>query len=590
MIKRNNLSATIPLQSNENNLVDDGLKNWLEGNIGQLHKQELFMLEEARKHFASSETNDLTQKIFNNLHEKKKQRLLGIAYTPPEIRNELTEVVLKKLSQSKNISECKIMDPCCGSGSFSTTLLDKLIKIGVNPKQALEKNIFLQDIDRLSVALSMVNIFEHLRRIGIDATKIKLNAKVSDFLTSNNKFDGFITNPPYVKLQNLPVSVREFLKNKYSNFFTGALGLSAIFLKKMFDDLNDDGVVGVITQNNFFTSNAGALLRKKIERNILKIDTFGSEHIFEGVTTYTCLMYLTNKEQTSFGYRKISNQNGFNQNASMIKNGSLDSSKWRLGTKDELEDLNKLENIGVPLKDACRIWVGIATQFDKGFTVFIEGKNWVGTDPDGQKIIIEKEIVKNLIRVADLSTFESIKNNNRGVIYPYKIVEGKPIVMQECDLLANFPKAYEFLSSWKTELMARQKGRVADSDWYKWGRIQSMIPVKNKLLTKTFNRGPCFYFDESDSLFSNGYAITPNSEKYDLRFIQAVLNSKVFGYYAKLTSFEIGGQYQCYQKNFIERFCLPDIDKKQQAKFCYGEKVDEFLVEYYSLSSSPSSD
>ena len=55
-------------------------------------------------------------------------------------------------------------------------------------------------------------------------------------------------------------------------------------------------------------------------------------------------------------------------------------------------------------------------------------------------------------------------------------------------------------------------------------------------------------------------------------------------------NFEIGGQYQCYQKNFIERFCLPDIDKKQQAKFCYGEKVDEFLVEYYSLSSSPSSD
>ena len=115
--------------------------------------------------------------------------------------------------------------------------------------------------------------------------------------------------------------------------------------------------------------------------------------------------------------------------------------------KDELEDLNKLENIGVPLKDACRIWVGIATQFDKGFTVFIEGKNWVGTDPDGQKIIIEKGIVKNLIRVADLSTFESIKNNNRGVIYPYKIVEGKPIVMQESDLLNNFPKAYEFLSS-----------------------------------------------------------------------------------------------------------------------------------------------
>ena len=191
--------------------------------------------------------------------------------------------------------------------------------------------------------------------------------------------------------------------------------------------------------------------------------------------------------------------------------------------------------------------------------------------------------------MADLSTHDSIKSNDRGVIYPYVIVKGKPIVMLENDLKNQFPKAYEFLLTWKTELMAREKGRVAESDWYKWGRIQSMIPVENKLLTKTFNRGPCFYFDESDSLFSNGYALTPKSDKYDLKFVQAVLNSEVFGYYAKLTSFEIEGQYQCYQKNFIERFCLPNVDKNEQMKICKSSKIDDFLVGYYGLNHSPAS-
>ena len=570
-------------------MKNEKLKSWLIGTVGLLNDEELFVLEKAREHFEINKTNDLTQKLFNSIHEKDKQKLLGITYTPLEIRSELTEVVLKKLAQSKNLSNIKIIDPCCGSGSFSITLLEKLIQLGIKPIDALKNNIFFQDIDKLSVALSMINIYEYSKRIDIDASEIKLNASVADFLVTREKYDGFITNPPYVKLQNLEVSTREFLKEKYSQLFTGALGLSAIFLKKMFDDLNTGGVIGVITQNNFFTSNSGALLRKEIQNNILKVDTFGSEPVFEGVTAYTCLMYLTNENQTSFEYRKITNQNRFNQKTSKIKNNSLNPSKWRLGSKDELEDLIKLESIGVPLKDACRIWVGIATQFDKGFTVFLEGKNWVGTTPLGQKITVEKGIVKRLIRVADLTTHESIKHNDRGIIYPYEIVKGKPIAMLESDLNNQFPKAYEFLLSWKTDLMAREKGRVDESDWYKWGRIQSMIPVHNKLLTKTFNRGPCFYFDESDSLFSNGYALTPKSEKYNLKFVQAVLNSEIFCYYAKLTSFEIEGQYQCYQKNFIERFCLPDVDVKEQMKICEINKLDDFLIDYYNLNYNPAS-
>ena len=547
------------------------------------------MLEKAREHFEISQNEDLPQEIFNRIYGKAKQKLLGITYTPLEIREELTNIVLKRLLKFKKASQIKIVDPCCGSGSFSITLIRELSHLGVNPIEALQKNIYLYDIDKLSVALAMVNISVYLKRAGVNPTKIKLNAKVIDFLNCDEKFDGFITNPPYVKLQNLDIATREYLKKKYPTLFTGALGLSAIFLKKMFDDLNDNGVIGVITQNNFFTSNSGVSLREEIKNHILKIDTFGSETIFKDVTAYTCLMYLTKDKQDAFGYRKINNRTRFKEKSSKIKNNSLDPNKWRLGTKKELEDLSKLENVGVPLNVACRIWVGIATQFDKGFTVFCEGKDWIGETPEGGKIKIEKKAVKQLIRVADLTTQESIKRNDRGIIYPYNLVKDKPIVFDERHLKIKFPGAYKFLLSWKQGLMAREKGRVAKTDWYKWGRIQSMVPVKDKLLTKTFNRGPCFYFDESDSLFSNGYALTSVTKQYDLKFIQAVLNSSVFGYYAKLTSFEIKGDYQCYQKNFIERFCLPIIDKSEQAKIRKSQKIDEFLIDYYDLNYRPNS-
>lgn len=570
-------------------MLDIKIKKWISDVIGELTKEEEQVLEKARQYFKESGKEDLPNSVFNIAHSKEKQKILGITYTPIAIREELTGTVLSKLLEKKSLEDLKISDPCCGSGAFSITLIEKLNELGVDPLIALKRNVYFYDIDKLSVALSMININEYFARHKIDATKVKPNARVINFLKSKEMFDAFITNPPYVKLQNLDLDIREYLKNTYPSLFTGALGLSAIFLKKMFDDLKSDGVIGVITQNNFFTSNAGASLREEIKNQIYKIDSFGSEAIFDGVTAYTCLMYLTKDKQNEFEFRKINNQSGFRKKPSKIKNQSLDSSKWRLGSKRELEDLAKLESDGTPLNAACRIWVGIATQFDKGFTVFMEGNDWVGTTPNDEKIIIEPEIVKSLIRVADLTTPESIRHNNRGIIYPYKIVGGKPIALEENILKSKFPKAYKFLLTWKDGLMAREKGRIKESEWYKWGRIQSMIPVKDKLLTKTFNRGPCFYLDKSDSLFSNGYALTHSYDTYDLKFIQAVLNSSVFGYYAKLTSFEIEGEYQCYQKNFIERFCLPAIDRKEQAFILNNKKMDKFLVDYYGLNYKPDS-
>ncbi len=83
------------------------------------------------------------------------------------------------------------------------------------------------------------------------------------------KFDAFITNPPYVKFQNLDINTRKKISDKYSKLLNGSLGLSAIFLKKMYDDLLDSGVIGIITQNNFFTSNSAKFLRQELTKKNL---------------------------------------------------------------------------------------------------------------------------------------------------------------------------------------------------------------------------------------------------------------------------------------------------------------------------------
>jgi methylase of polypeptide subunit release factors len=249
-------------------MLERKIKKWITNVTGPLSKEEEAVLAKAQDFFKQSGKEELSTSVFQSLHDSKKQKLLGITYTPPVIREELTRTVLRKLLETKKVQSLKVMDPCCGSGAFSITLIEQLSGLGVHPLEALKNNVFFCDVDKLSVALAMVNIREYLARHQLDATQVKPNAKVMDFFRGKGSFDAFITNPPYVKLQNLEQETRDFLRDTYPALFKGSLGLAPIFFKKMFDDLKENGVVGVITQNNFFTSKAGVSLREELQNHI----------------------------------------------------------------------------------------------------------------------------------------------------------------------------------------------------------------------------------------------------------------------------------------------------------------------------------
>ncbi len=562
------------------------MNTWAEAVYKLLTLEERQILSEIWSYFNDHPgERTLPKYLFSKAHSKLKQKDKGITYTPEPIRVELTNFVLDELAKSHQLKDVKVCDPCCGSGLFSITLIEALEHRGIDICKAIQNNVFFGDIDPLSVAISLLNIQSYLNFRNIDCNGISPNYNVGDFLDVTQEFDAFITNPPYVKIQNMDVAYREKLRIRYPDIFNGALGLSSVFLRHMFDTLSDNGIVGVITQNNFFTSNAGKALRKYIGDHIVRVDTFGSEYIFQDVSAYTCLLYLSAKRNVNtFQYRRIQSVEDLQSIPVSIDTRKLHHSKWRLGNETEINALKRMESIGVPLGSVCRIWVGIATQFDKAFTVTkIDGK-WVSSGPQGERTIIEDGIVKSLIKIADLTNEESLTRNNKGIIYPYDIFGNKVAAIDEERLIDEYPKAYLALSLWKKELMARQKGGIRKVDWYKWGRVQSMIPVDNKLLTKTFNRGPCFYHDSSDSLFSNGYALKISNPQFLLDYVRTILNSKVFEKYAKLTSFEIQGGYQCYQKNFIERFCLPILPIANQILVVNREiDANKMLMDYFDL-------
>jgi hypothetical protein len=130
-----------------------------------------------------------------------------------------------------------------------------------------------------------------------------------------------------------------------------------------------------------------------------------------------------------------------------------------------------------------------------------------------------------------------------------RVVRERVRPLEEDTLRGRFPGAWAHLQRHRDAQKRRDKGHKDYAAWFAWGRTQGMEAAGPKLLTKTFSRRPAFFRDESDALFCNGYAVSLPSTYaggLDLRLLQRILNSAVMHYFARLTSFEIEGDYQCY--------------------------------------------
>lgn len=86
-------------------------------------------------------------------------------------------------------------------------------------------------------------------------------------------------------------------------------------------------------------------------------------------------------------------------------------------------------------------------------------------------------------------------------------------------------------------------------------------------------------------MFANGYAVFPKT--VDIEILERILNSKVMDYYIRNTSKEIQGDFQCYQKNFIRKFSVPEFsssEKDELISLSDQKEIDQYLIKKYGLS------
>ena len=535
------------------------------------------------------------------------RKLNGAFFTPSYIVDYIINEI-KPQEYDRNI------DPSSGCGAFLIGLVEYYHNQHKKSiKKTVRDNIFGADILPYNIerAKRLLSIYALQYGEILEDTDFNLYQRDSLRYQWVEKYDNVVGNPPYVKFQDLSDENREYLIKHWKTIEKGTFNLYFAFFELGYDLLKENGQLGYITPNNYFTSLAGESLRNFLihKKCLSKIIDFNSKKVFD-VQTYTAISFFRKCKNDFILYDRIPDSHypeEFLSNVKFSENAlsELNTKKWRLLRSDEKKNIKTIETVGVPIKQMFNICVGIATLKDDVF--FVDGSNLDGnfiiTEQKGKNYKIEKEITRSVYKISDFKNQNDILRNSRRIIFPYSI-NGSATIIGEDYFKTKYPYCYEYLLTMKDELLSRDKGKINYHPFYAWGRTQGLTRFGKKILNPTFSQYPRFLVvEDEEALFTNGYGIffkeTSNgnglfgetqhllSKMENIDIVQKVLNSGMMHYYISKTSISIEGGYPCYQKNFIEKFTIPEFSNREisELRSLFNQKdINLFLAEKYHVN------
>lgn len=408
--------------------------------------------------------------------------------------------------------------------------------------------------------------------------------KIFDWKTEfdGKKFDAIVGNPPYIRVQNMvhfSENEYEYYKSEFSEYITAKSDLLDkyfLFMEKGLQLLKPKGIMGYIIPHKFMLIRSGVFLRKLLSEKkcVKKIIHFGTEQVFRGRSTYTCLLFVEKNERKSFEIGFVKDINMFYATASVDMREYpieyLSTAPWTFLSDEIVKTLKKKKEKCQSLDSLADIFVGLQTSADpiyiiepeseeKGLIKFIDcrGKAWK----------IEAAITKPCIYDIQLEKYAKIEENRR-IIFPY-YQDGKRQVLYSADKMKQlFPKTMEYLESFKEELCKRSIKNMSKNNWYQFGRSQSLkrFAKGEHLVWSVLATQGNYVYDDRSICFTGGgngpfYGLEKKSDtRESLFYIQAILNYWMLEMVVKSKASKFRGDYYSHGKQFIAQLPIYRIN------------------------------
>lgn len=388
-------------------------------------------------------------------------------------------------------------------------------------------------------------------------------------------FDCIIANPPYVKVQELDHKVVDWYKEN-KKVAHKRIDISILFFELSQTLLRTKGFGSFISSNQFLVTEYGRKLREFLLNNyaLNSIIDYGDLPIFEDALTYVSIFNLSKNKPTDFNYFKVDNIDNakkldFN-NKINIDISKLTNDNWILSSKNNKEILEKISK-QTTLSKIAKCSYGIVSGAD---SVFIVNENLIESEN------LEKGSLLPLIRANNCKRY-NYANFDLRIIYPFKYHEGATILLQQDEFKDKFPNTFNYLVSRKELLEERKDSRktfVDSNKWYSLTRFgQLEIFKKEKIVFPGEQKIPKFSIDINQSGYSGArvFAITLNENEINLKYLLAILNSKVITFVIHSTFPIKAGGYYSMSSTFVEKLPIIQLSASNQQPFI--DKVDQIL-------------
>ena len=499
-----------------------------------------------------------------------------------------------------------ILDPACGSGAFLNAalqwlmaehkLIDEMeakvagatIEFQGVENSILENNLYGVDINEESVGIAQLALWLRTakphRKLNSLNQNIKCgNSLISDPAIAGDKafdwqkefpkvfekggFDVVIGNPPYVQLQSMGTMSDAYAKCGFETFNKSA-DLYCLFTERGYSLLKEGGLQSFIMPNKWMLVSYGKELRRFMAKTDLQqIINFGDVQFFDEATIYVCI-FVTRKDnkqrndvQALSLNQKTYHGDFLNEVPAQLAAYPADTfgeSEWIIQPKAHFDILKKMLQQGTALKDMpISIYRGVLTGYNDAFFIDEDTKErLIAEDPKSA------ELIKPLLRGRDIQAWVP-KWEGLYLINPHngiKSIDLLPINIDE------YPAVKQHLSKFYDKLSKRiDKGvtpyNLRNCDYIsEFSKPKIMYPNMTSLFP--------FIYDEK-GFFGNDktFMITANDDSVNLKYITAILNSKLCKLWIWYNCPELQGGTREIRKVYFENFRIPlNVDQQPLAK------------------------
>ena len=423
-------------------------------------------------------------------------------------------------------------------------------------------------------------------------------------------FDAVIGNPPYLRIQGLQEHYENQIDYLIKHYQSAVkrFDLYLLFVEKGFSLLNNKGLLSYICPHKFFNADFGSGLRGFLIKNsaINSIVSFGNNLIFKTATTYTGIIILDKSKKSEFSYyhfsllpnieipEKLSNLK--DENFSKIALSDLSSEPWSLTQTDFQFLIDKLNSsCRIKIADVFgEIMVGVQSGVDN-IHLLKENNNSppkngiisLFSEKAGKCIEIEIDLVKPILLGEDVHRYQKIQNHYY-VIYPYKLIERKTVILEEYELKEKYPLGYEYLKKYQSELKEiRIRQKTNSNYWYSCHRSKDMyLFEQERIITPEISFG-CNMTISPAGIYHNTMVYSliakPNFVEHKFYWL-GILNSPVLWWFIKTTGNALRGGYFRFKTNYLKPFPIRTINFADPADKARHDRMIALVTQMLELN------